>query len=341
MDRHHSRHMLMALAGVVAVALLSAGCTTSSQAPSTTTTTTVPAPSATTTKAPDISGIVTDWVGSKHSDVVTVDEVFCKQCHDGAVYASNPKPAPAFPVATDCRVCHTGKGQAIRMAGQVSLSATSAPVTGGQGAVCMSCHTNIAAPKPNDPKRGAPHNNPAADVLLAFGGIRSVGATYGSTVKHATQPDSCVTCHMQKDSHGVPTHTFKVQGVVVCNNNNCHPGISGPDVLAKADFDGNGTVQGLQEEVQGLDKKLRAALAAQTKGGSVEDFRGNIVFVSKTTTMTGSAFSDKVYNAGYNVILVEKDKSWGIHNPQFVVNLLQQSYKDLTGKEIPGAAPFN
>ena len=214
MDRHYPRYVLMALAGVIAITALMAGCTTSSQAPSTTATTT-PTPSATATKAPDISGIVNDWVGSKHSGVITVDEAFCKQCHDGAVYASNPTPAPAFPVATDCRVCHTGKGQAIRMAGQVSLSATVGPVSGGQGAVCMSCHTNISAPKPNDPKRGAPHNNPATDVLLAFGGIRSPGVTYGSTVKHATQPDSCVTCHMQKNAQGVPTHTFKVQGVVV------------------------------------------------------------------------------------------------------------------------------
>ena len=340
MDRQHPRRTLLVLVGVCAVTvLLIAGCTTTSKAPSTTT---GPTPSVTATKAPDISGIVSDWVGSKHSGVIAVDEAFCKQCHDGAVYANktkNPAFKPTFPVATDCRVCHTGQGQAIRMAGQVSLSATSAPVSGGQGAVCMSCHTNISAPKPNDKKRGAPHNNPATDVLLAFGGIRTSGATYGSTVKHATQPDSCVACHMQKNTLGVPTHTFKVEGVAVCTK--CHPEITAPDLKAKADFDGNGTAEGLQEEVKGLTKKLRSALAAQTKGGSVEDFQGNIVFVSKTATMTGSAFSDKAYNAGYNVILVEKDKSWGIHNPQFVVNLLQQSYKDLTGKEIPGAAAFN
>lgn len=342
MDRHHPRYMMLALVGVIAVApLLVAGCTRTSQTPSTATTTT---PSTTATKAPDISGIVGDWVGSKHSGVITfaAEEAFCTQCHDGGAFANkikDPKQLKRdFPVATDCRVCHTGQGREIRKAGQVSLLSTSGPVTGGQGAVCMSCHTNLSPPKSNDTSRGAPHNSPVADVLLAFGGIRSSGGTYGSTVRHATQPDACVTCHMQDNAQGVPTHTFKVESVGVCTK--CHPGITGPDLKAKADFDGNGTVEGLQEEVQGLVKNLRSALASETKGGSVEDSKGNIVFASKGTTMTGSAFSDKAYNAGYNVILVEKDKSWGVHNPRFVVDLLQQSYKDLAGKEIPGAAPF-
>lgn len=335
MDRYHPRRTLLALVGVIAAAsLLTAGCTTTSKAPSTT-------PSKAAAKAPDISGIVGDWVGSKHSGVIAVDEAFCKKCHDGAVFANkttSPTSESDFPVATDCRVCHTGQGQEIRTAGKVTLPALGGSVTGGQGAVCMSCHTNISAPTSNDKNRGAPHNNPAADVLIAFGGIRTSGATYGSTLKHATQPDTCVTCHMQKNAQGVATHTFKVQGVQACTK--CHPGITGPDIKAKADFDGNGTVEGLQQEVQGLVKIVRAQLALQTNGGSVEDFQGNIVFASKTATMTGAAFSDKAYNAGYNVILVEKDKSWGVHNPRFVVDLLQQSYKDLTGKQVPGAAPF-
>jgi len=45
----------------------------------------------------------------------------------------------------------------------------------------------------------------------------------------------------------------------------------------------------------------------------------------------------KIYNALYNIFLVEDEGSFGIHNPVYAVQLLQKSYKDLAGSDVPGA----
>jgi hypothetical protein len=47
--------------------------------------------------------------------------------------------------------------------------------------------------------------------------------------------------------------------------------------------------------------------------------------------------SNELYQAGYNYFLVYYDGSLGLHNPLFAVQLLQQSYKVLTGEDVPGA----
>ncbi len=41
--------------------------------------------------------------------------------------------------------------------------------------------------------------------------------------------------------------------------------------------------------------------------------------------------------AGGNYAFVEEDQSHGIHNPDYAVQLLQQSYEYLTGNPVPSA----
>ena len=45
----------------------------------------------------------------------------------------------------------------------------------------------------------------------------------------------------------------------------------------------------------------------------------------------------KQREAGYNLAFVEDDKSHGVHNPEYCIQLLQQSYNHLTGTDVPNA----
>ncbi|RMH72910.1 MAG: hypothetical protein D6675_03640, partial [Gemmatimonadetes bacterium] len=48
--------------------------------------------------------------------------------------------------------------------------------------------------------------------------------------------------------------------------------------------------------------------------------------------------SDRIHReAGYNMVYLHDDKSHGIHNPDYAVQLLQQSYRYLTGTNVPNA----
>lgn len=297
----------------------------------------------------DLSMIASDWAGSAHANVVLLPTTLpgCVECHDGGAFAkgiTDPKQlkrdvgpetsATSFPVSTDCRACHTGRGADFIKSGTVSIPSTS-NITAGAGAVCMACHNERVAPNIDSTTYVGPHVGPEAPVLVASGGIRVGVIDPGSTTKHAHVNNTCVACHMQ-DVNGVPSHTFKVTSLAPCAK--CHPGITTPNMTSKGDYDGNGKIEGLQTEVMGLTSAVTSAAVKASKATTMTEVGGNIVFKSGTTTVT--PLPKNVYAAAYNVALVEADKSWGVHNPQFVVDLLQQSYQQVTGKPLPGAAPF-
>lgn len=175
----------------------------------------------------------------------------------------------------------------------------------------------------------------------------AVGDSKGNT------PGSCVTCHMypgiedQKDPnwHKVGSHSFntvspdgKFQYVASCTA--CH-GASMKDfnLTAKADYDGNGKVEGTQTEVKGLLDALLKEIVA--KGAAKAS--GHPYF---TLPQNPDA---KLQNAIYNFRTVygvmwgaetgdgNQGKAQAVHNFQRSVQLLQLSYKDLTGKDVPGA----
>jgi hypothetical protein len=100
--------------------------------------------------------------------------------------------------------------------------------------------------------------------------------------------------------------------------------------MAVADFDGNGQIQGIQTEVDGLLELLEEALIADGLAiDDTTDIFGALGDITKSTV--------KQRTAGYNLAFVEEDKSHGVHNPDYAIQLLQQSYKHLTGNDVPGA----
>ena len=129
-------------------------------------------------------------------------------------------------------------------------------------------------------------------------------------------------------SPAVTGHTFEPT-VEACAN--CHGALTSfDDIRANDDYDGDEVVEGVQSEVEGLLKALELALYASgvdTTGGDLAGALGDTLLSTQTQR-----------EAGYNWVFIEDDKSMGIHNPFYAVQLLQQSYNHLMGEDLKNAA---
>ena len=182
-----------------------------------------------------------------------------------------------------------------------------------------------------------------------------VGDTKGNT------PGACVTCHMwptiedAKDPnyHKVGSHSFnmvspdgKFDYTASCKS--CHGELTSLDIKAKADYDGNAKVEGVQEEVAGLLDKVWAALVEK----GVKKVDTGYPYATLPKGADGKV-DPKITNAWINFRTVygvmwgqdeENNKTDGqkgapnaIHNFKRSVALLQLAYKDLTGQDVPSA----
>ncbi|HHX74841.1 MAG TPA: ammonia-forming cytochrome c nitrite reductase subunit c552 [Firmicutes bacterium] len=292
------------------------------------------------TEALDINALTAQWAESAHSNILLspAQRDNCVLCHDGGAFAANQAEVGAlerdFNISIDCRACHTGRGVDLMEAGTVDIPSAD-NVQGGTGALCMACHNSRHAGDVKDERRAAPHSSSQADVFTATGGIRAEDFNYGSTGAHTGIKDSCVGCHLTETEAGFASHTFGVESVqAACGQ--CHQGITDANLAAGGDYDGDSNKEGLQTEVEGLLALVAGAVKEKTGGGEISSSHGSVVI----TTAGGEEMEelpDEVYQAAYNYLLVSSDGSLGIHNPTYAVQLLQQSYKWLTGEDVPGA----
>lgn len=288
----------------------------------------------------DINALVAEWTQSGHANVLIAAAAreSCVVCHDGGAFAQGiTDPAELdrdFSVAIDCRACHTGRGVELLEAGTVDIP-TRQNVQAGLGAQCLFCHNERRAPDINDENRPAPHPSSQAGVFTATGGIRAEGFDYGSTTAHVNIEDTCIGCHMTRREEGnYAGHTFQADSVgAACAR--CHQGIRNNNFRANADYDGDGNTEGFMDEVEDLLNVLEGAIEEALEGGSFETDGGRIRF--RNAAGDEVRVGNEVYQAAYNYLLVSQDGSFGLHNPLFAVQLLQQSYRVLTGEDVPGA----
>jgi hypothetical protein len=146
----------------------------------------------------------------------------------------------------------------------------------------------------------------------------------------------------------------------------CHTVGTTFDVTARGDYDGDGVTETIQNEIAGLRAALLGAIEAEisalvgtpstlmvdrgrikyrrTSDGVVRTFPGPAVSQSDNPEFypwSGVAEPGRwsaVYGAAYNYVFEGNDKSRGIHNTGYAINLLQSSYKAVTGATI--GAPF-
>jgi len=305
----------------------------------------------------------TEWQGSGHNfgaDAAHGAPVNggCEGCHEGvaaarrldgdlsAFFGGAPYGTEAradtseFPImGIGCPVCHdahdaTNPGQ-IRTVADVQLVTANgeSPIIteGGVGKLCMQCHHARRAAEGQITDGYAhfgPHANPQADFLAAksayFGVAPADFAWAGPS--HLNVQNSCKTCHLNSVEYNptdgaITGHSF-MPTVDACAN--CHGTITDfDDIKALEDFDGDGTIEGVQSEVSGLMTLLETAFLANGLDTTGTDFMGALGDTLRSSLV--------VRESGYNYAFVSDDKSMGVHNPDYAIQLLQQSYKHLTG----------
>lgn len=316
---------------------------------------------------------LTEWRQSPHNfDPYAEDSPSCGGCHDGvaaAIRLSNGSSAYPLNVfygtgaiserpdtsvvplqAVVCQACHDPHSPdnpaQVRTVADVPLrTPTGQPpivvAEGGTGKLCMHCHHARRGPWehiPNGNVRFGPHHSPQADAMAAETGYKGVAdPTFNwAGPSHLLVQNSCKTCHLNMSEFGtgpggaaVVGHEFipKPEACV-----NCHGSITAfTQIPAAADFDGDGTVEGLQEEVDGLMVLLRDAIV-NTPPGLDTTTKGFVGAIGDTALSTLEQ-----REAGWNWVYVYEDGSKGIHNPDYIVQLLQTSYSYITSQPVAGA----
>jgi hypothetical protein len=219
----------------------------------------------------------------------------------------------------------------------VNLADGTKVTNGGMGSLCMNCHQSrqnakVYAATVAGSTYFGPHEGPQADMLQGVNGY-----TYGEAIPSSAHPyvvqDTCVTCHMQVAASTDPNvlkvgdHNFTMsytppgsttpdQMVGACQN--CH----GPEITTfnfpLLDYDGDGTIDGVQTEVQHLMDQLSALLPPAGQ--------------PKTSLTINATWTRPQLEAAYNWLFVNNDGSHGVHNTAYAVGLLKASIADLSKK---------
>ncbi len=291
----------------------------------------------------------------------------CAKCHSGwgfirRIDPRNPdnRPTNGFSQIS-CAVCHDPHRSEllpnqVRTLDNVQLGDTLTVVNyGGMGKICMQCHISRrdAVDYVNNPNNLSthfgPHYSNQADMLDGSNAFEYGLPTGGSGHKFAIA-DACVTCHMQetpadgqpghdkvgghtysmRDDNGTPDdHSDDVEHVAVCQT--CHGPIeSFDDILAKADFDEDGTIEGTRHEIEGLVHKLDEILPPRSTTAEVN---ANYKWTASDPPEKIEA-RKRLAQAWYNFLFVEEDRSFGAHNAAYSINLLRRSIASLTTGDI-------
>jgi hypothetical protein len=254
-----------------------------------------------------------------------------------------------------CATCHDPHGnnntRSLRMSPvstQKLANGFSYSNLGGTGKVCMDCHktrrdamvyTNTRV----NSSHWGPHHNGQTDVLIGNNAATFNNIPY-LTGSHKNIANACVTCHMAQTTDTGTVSRDKVGGhsmTMHFESNNydhvkgclsCHPGVTSfDDFDSPSDFDGDGSTESWQHEVEGLEHTLAWYLPPANS----DSVSWQLIAADSNNVNLRKAY--------YNYQVIEGDKSKGMHNPFFTVQVLQQSILaigGLIGIEVqPGVVP--
>lgn len=311
-----------------------------------------------------VRGVRSQYVTSGHhtlgnASYANADD--CQGCHtnegfiqraktgkvDTKKFVSNPSEIGCF----TCHSPHDTGNFSLRTVAKVSL-ANGTAFDKGKGNLCANCHRARRMPKDEVRARNIPtdswgaHHGPQADMLAGTNAYEFSGKKYGGSVHSALPDATCVTCHMSLPdgryslAPAIGGHSFRIAGEVHeehklntagCTNSGCHGDMKQVrdthyfDKKAAAGYDGDGKIESVQEEVQGLLEKFindKGAGLFQTMKDAPYDAKGK--FVNAKTQ-----YPIEVVAALYDYKFVLEDRSRGVHNTVYAVQLLMDSLKAL------------
>jgi hypothetical protein len=327
--------------------------------------------------------IVTQWFGSGHAD--GFGEPFNHWNADGAVSASCVRchtmngftqlvngdtltaQSVIFPKVLDCRTCHepNGGGQTIFEAGKVQtveFPSGAVKTLGDSSNICMTCHqgreSGLSVQEDIDANPGGPHSfinrHYFAAAAILFGSEVDAGFQYpgkmykmlnGFPAHGGIQKQTCTQCHLR----GEEDHHFLPQ-LEDCSG--CHLGIADFEELGRpfgipnTDYDGDGTGESFQHEIDGLEEALLAEIQTYAKtviGKPIIYQAGSYPYFFNDTNDNGivdpgeaifpnryTSFDDALLKAAYNYHS-NQDPCGDIHNHKYVIQTIIDSIEDLGG----------
>ncbi len=288
----------------------------------------------------------------------------CMKCHNGLYamdYLDDPlnygvTETPTDSLRISCAVCHDPHGSPnsanLRDAvNDIAIPEGTHPGA-GNGRLCIACHNGRRAGDDiedmiqNGSSHFGPHHSCQGDMLTGKGAYEDVAPDFTfATSRHVSIQDGCVSCHNHhipfvEGSEAYTGHEFKPI-VEACQP--CHGSIQDfAEIFAKDDFDGDGSVEGVQSEVAGLIDALQTAIIEATPPDSTSDRQAleDALASGEFDIAVGDAEITSVEQrkAGYNLFYVSFDQSMGVHNATYAIQLLQQSILSLNPGKIDQAS---
>jgi nitrate/TMAO reductase-like tetraheme cytochrome c subunit len=272
-----------------------------------------------------ITGKKTAWSESRHGSgeaYVRGTSASCAGCHSGGAFSiriaagldpDEVEEGDPNPTRQDCRTCHNIHTTYTR--DDFSL-ATTDPVTffvmedvtfdGGEGNLCVNCHQPrrvfeaVDGMVEVDSTHWGPHHGPQSIMLLGVGGAGDVEGK--PSPMYNLVEDTCVGCHMFNENHSYEPN------VAACQQ--CHTDAE--------DFD----IEGVQTEVEGLIEELRPLLLAKGMLEEGETPEDDHPVLGTYPEAEAAALWNYIY-------IAHEDKSLGVHNPDYTIDLLEASIESL------------
>ena len=185
-------------------------------------------------------------------------------------------------------------------------------------AACQTCHMYALR---------APVNGVPQDSLAIDGVVTPVTTALYNQFANALGGHTFQMSYVYSDTNGVQ-HT--VDDIAACNQ--CHASfepVNSFDFMpgTAQDYDGNGVVEGIQTETQGLLNNL-ATLIYATGVKDTTGSHGTTKFGGGYSTTNAVAAAQR--KAVWNWSLEFYEGSLGVHNTQYTIRLLQSTYTDLS-----------
>jgi hypothetical protein len=274
----------------------------------------------------------------------------CIRCHDGKGYINFTKGVTtnttgmvgASQTKIGCSTCHDPHGNSNTAslrntpAGSDTLANGYQYTMGGMGRTCLNCHKarrdNVTYVQTNvTSSHWGTHHSVQGDVVVGQNAAE-FGTPFLSSPHYMAVQDLCVTCHMvatvdtgNVNRDKVGGHTFSLHNEVTGYDHtaSCTP-CHGPRAnfgnafMAASDYDGDGNIESVRDEIAGLEQLLRIWLPPV-----------GIDSISYALIGQNNNLNEK--KAYFNYQLIAYDGSGGMHNAKYAIDVLTKSILAIGG----------